>query len=102
MGGKDGHAGVIHNLVDLPGQTPPTCGQKGESLRPLMRRGPARPNSVLEKKQKNVCVLGKVCGHLASASGLNLGQSGTRAGASHGRVWLVPPFDQKRREYTPL
>ena len=66
-----------------------------------MRRGPVSPNDVLKKKEK-VHVLGKVCGHLASASELNLEQSGARAGASHGRVWLVPPFDQKRREYTPL
>ena len=65
-----------------------------------MRRGPVSPNDVLEKKIKGV--LGKVCWHLASASELNLGQSGARAGASRGRVWPIPPFDKKIREYTPL
>ena len=42
------------NLVDL-GHTPPTCGQKGGSLRPLVRRGPVRPSDVLEKKKNKVC-----------------------------------------------
>ena len=63
---------------------PPNTSSTGGSLRPLVRRGPVSPNNVLEKKK--VCVLGKVCGHLASASELNLGQSGARAGASRGRV----------------
>ena len=47
-------------------------------------------------------MLGKVCGHLVSASELNLGQSGARAHASRGRVWSIPPFAHKRRGYTPL
>ena len=46
-------------------------------------------------------VLGKVCGHLASSSELNSGQSGARAGASRGRVRPIPPFDHKFRGYTP-
>ena len=41
-----------------------------------------------------VCVLGKVCGHLASASELLLGRSGARASASRGRVWPISPFVQ--------
>ena len=101
MGGKDGHAGVIHKFCRFGGHTPPTRGQKGGSLRPLVRRGPVSPNNVLEKKKK-VHVLGKVCGHLASASELNLGQSGVHAGASRGRVWPIPPFDQESKEYIPL
>ena len=40
-------------------------------------------------------MLGKVYGHLARSSELNLGQSGARVGASRGRVWPIPPFDQK-------
>ena len=84
----------------LRGHTPPTCGQKGESLAPIVRRGPVSPNDVLKKKEK-VHVLGKVCGHLASASELNLEQSGARAGASRGRVWLIPRFDQKIRGVYP-
>ena len=101
MRGKDGHARVIHIFSRFPGTYPPICGQKGVSVRPLVRRGPVSLNSVLEKK-KRVCVLGKVCGHLASASELNLGQSGARSGASRGRVWPIPPFEQKSRGYTSL
>ena len=47
-------------------------------------------------------MLGKVYGHLARSSELNLGQSGARVGASRGRVWPIPPFDQKIRGYTPF
>ena len=46
-------------------------------------------------------MLGKVCGHLARASELILGQSGARAGASRGRVWPIPPVDQKIRGVYP-
>ena len=67
-----------------------------------MRRGPVSPNDVLGKKKKKVCVLAKVCGQLASASELNSGQSGARAGTSRGHVWPIPPFDQKIWGYTPL
>ena len=89
------------NFADLRGHTPPTCGQKGRSVRPLVRRGPVSPNNVFEKRRK-VCVLGKGCGHLTSASELNLGQFGARGGASRGRFLPIPPFDHKRRGYTPL
>ena len=99
MRGKDGHAGVMHKFSRFAGAYPPTRGRKGGSLRPLVRCGPVSPNNVLEKKRKKMCVLGKVCGYLASASELNLGQSGARAG---GRVWPIPPFMQKIRGYTPL
>ena len=78
--------------------TPLTRGQKGESVRPLVRRGPVSPNDVLEKIEK-VRVLGKVCGHLASASELNLGQFEARGGASRGRVLPIPPFDHKGRPF---
>ena len=94
--------GEYTNLVDLRGHTPPTCGQKGGSLRPLVRRGPVKPQQRARKRNRKVCVLGKVCGHLASASKLNLGQSGVRAGASRGSVWRIPPFDQKSKGYTPV
>ena len=67
-----------------------------------MRRGPVSPNNVLEKKQE-VRMLGKVCGQLASASELNLEQSGARAGASRGRVVPIPPFENIiRGVYPPL
>ena len=79
---------------------PPNTSSTGGSLRPLVRRGPVSPNNVLEKKK--VCVLGKVCGHLASASELNLGQFGARGGASSVRVLPIPPFDQKSKGYTSL
>ena len=102
MGGKDGHAGLIHKFSRfLRGHTLPNMWSKGGSLKPLVRRGPVSPNDVLKKKEK-VHVLGKVCGHLASASELNLEQSGARAGASRGRVWTIPPIRQKSRGYTPL
>ena len=103
MGRKDGHAGVIHNqvnLVDLRGHTPPNMWSKGGIPKTLLRRGPVNTNNV--PKKKKVRVLGKVCGHLASVSELNLGQSGARAGACRGRVWSIPPFDQKIRRYTPV
>ena len=90
------------NLVDLRGHTPPTRGQKGGSVRPRARHGPASPNNVLKIKNKKVRALGKVCGHLASVSELLLEQSGARASASRGRVWPISPIDQKSRGYTPL
>ena len=67
-----------------------------------MRGSPVSPNNVLEKKEKKVCVLGKGCGHLTSASELNLRQLGVRRGASRGRVLPIPPFDHKIKGYTPL
>ena len=103
MGGKDGHSGLIHKFSRfLRGHTLPNMWSKGGSLKPLVRRGPVSPNDELEKTKKKVCVLGKVCGHLASASELNLGKPGARVGASRGRVWPIPPFDQKNRGYTTL
>ena len=39
-------------------------------MRPLVRGGPVSPKNVRKKK---VCVLGKGCGHLASASELKFG-----------------------------
>ena len=66
-----------------------------------MRRGPVSSNSMLEKKKK-VCVLGKGCGHLASASDLILGLFGARGGASRGRVLPAPPFDPKSRDIPPF
>ena len=67
-----------------------------------MRRGRVSPNNVLEEIKK-VCVLGKGCGHLASASELNLGQFGAHGGASRRRVLSIPPFDHKSRGYiTPF
>ena len=87
-------------LVDLRGHTPPTSklsGQKGEPVRPRVRRGPVNPNN-----KKKVRVLGKVCGHLASASELLLGRSGVRARASRGRVWPISPNVQKCRGYIPI
>ena len=81
-------------MADLRRHTPPACGQKGGFIRPLVCRGPVSPNNVLEKKEK-VCVLGKGCGHLASASELKLVQFGARGGASRGSVFPIPPFDQK-------
>ena len=97
MGAKDGHAGVIHIFSRFSGAYPQTCGHKGGSLRPLVRRGPVSPNNALEKK-KRVYVLGKVCGHLASASEL----SGARGGASRGLVWPYPRFAKKSKGYTPI
>ena len=94
--------GQCIDLVHFRGHTPPTCGQKGGSLRPLVRRGPVSPNNVLEKKKKQVCVLGKVYWHLASGSELNLGQSEAHAGASRGLVWPISPIDPKIRGYTPI
>ena len=101
MGGIDGHAGVIRQFSRFAGAYPPTCGQKVRSLRPLVRRGPVSPNNALDKK-RNVCVLGKDCGHLASASELNLGQFGARWGASRGRVSPIPPFDHEKQGVYPL
>ena len=102
VGGKDGHAGVIHKFSRFAEAYPPNMWSKGGIPKTLRApRGPVSPNNVLEKKRK-VCVLDKVCRHLASASELNSGQSGARAGASRGRVWPIPPFDQKIRGYTPL
>ena len=102
MGRKGGHAGVINTFSRFTGvYPPPTCGQKRGSLTPLVHRGPVKPNDVLGKN-KSVRVLAKVCGHLASASELNLGQSGARAGSSRGRVWPIPPFDRKKQGICPL
>ena len=42
------------NYVDLRGHIPATCGEKGGSFCPLQRRGPVRPENVLEKKQNGV------------------------------------------------
>ena len=86
------------NLVDLRGHIPPTRGQKGGSVRRRARRGPVSPNNVLKKKK--VRVLGKVCGHLASALEQLLGQSGARASASRGWVWPISPIDRKSMGYT--
>lgn len=47
-------------------------------------------------------MLGKGCGHLASASQLNLGYCGARGDASPGRILPIPPIDQKSRANTPL
>ena len=49
-----------------------------------------------------MCVLGKGCAHLASASELNLGQLAARGGASRGHVLPIPPFDHKSKGYTPI
>ena len=89
-------------LVDLRGHNPPTRGQKGGPVRPRARRGSVSPNNGLKNKNKKMCVLGKVCGHLASASEQILGQSGARTSASRGRVWPIPPIDPKNRRYTPV
>ena len=89
------------NFADLRGHTPPTCGQKGDPEDPSWAAVPLAPTTCSKKKQK-VCVLGKGCGHLASASKLNLGQFGARRGASRGRVLPIPPFDHKSRGDTPL
>ena len=103
VGGNDGHQGVLDKSYGDAGAYPPTCGQKGGSPRPLLRRGPASPNNVLEKKKKKVCMLGEGCGRLAnSASELDLGQVGARGGASRGRVLPIPPFDLKTRRCTPF
>ena len=102
MGRKGGHAGVINTFSRFTGvYPPPTCGQKRGSLTPLVHRGPVKPNDVLGKN-KSVRVLAKVCGHLTSASELNLWHSGARAGSSRRRVWPIPPFDRKSRGYAPL
>ena len=102
VGGNDGHHGVLHKCSGDPGAYPPKMWSKGRTLRPLLRRGPVSPNNVLEKKKKQVCVLGKVYWHLASGSELNLGQSGAHAGASRGLVWPISPIDPKIRGYTPI
>ena len=95
MGGKDGHAGVIQIFSRFAG----TCGQKGGSLRPSCAAVPLAPTTCSKEK---VYMLGKGCGHVASASELNLGQFGARGGASRGRVLPILPFDHKSRGYTPF
>ena len=68
-----------------------------------MRHGPVSPNNVLENRKKRCACSARSAGTLLARHKLNLGQSGTRAGASRGRVWPVPPFDQKiRGAYPPL
>ena len=49
------------------GIPPPQHVVKGGSLRTLVRRGPVSPDNVVEKRKEKMCVLDKVCGHLASA-----------------------------------
>ena len=98
VGGKDCHARVIHKFGRFAGAYPPNIlWSKGGIPKSAV---PLAPTTCSENKK--VYVLGKVWGNLASASELNLGQSGARAGASRGRVWPIPPFDQKSRGYTPL
>ena len=60
------------NLDDLRGHTPPTCGQRGTSLGPLVRRGSVSSNNMLEKE-------GKRCALSAMAAGALL--------ARHNRIW---------------
>ena len=87
MGGNDGHQGVLDTFSGDARAYPPRCGQKGGYLRLLLRRSLDSPINVLEKKgKKKVCVLGMGCGHLASASELNLGQVGARGGALYSTV----------------
>ena len=51
------------------------------------------PQQRARKKTKKACVLGMGCGHLASASWLNLRQVGARGSASHGRTcFAYAPF----------
>ena len=71
------------------------------SVCPLLSHDAVSPNNVAEKKKK-ARVLGMGCGHLASASELNLKQVGARGSASRGRVLPVTPFGLKRRGYTPF
>ena len=101
MGGNDGHAGVIHKLINFAGAYPPNIWSKGvipKTPRALRSRWPQQR----ARKKKKVCVLLKGCGHLASASELNLEQFEARGGASRGRVLPLPPFDHKIKGYTPL
>ena len=95
MGGNDGHTGLIHEFSRFAGVSPPPiCAQKGAYLRPLVRRGPGSSHNVLKKNRK-VCVFGKGCGHLASASERNLRRFGANGGASRRRVLPIPPFGHK-------
>ena len=61
---KWGKMMVIHEKKLLRGHAPPTCGQKGGSLRPLVRRGPASPNNVCEKKKKRCACSARAAGIL--------------------------------------
>ena len=61
-----------------------------------------QPQQRARNQKKKMFVLGKGCGHLASASELNLGQFGARGGVSRGRVLPIPQYDPKRRGCTPL
>ena len=95
VGGIDGHAGVIHNFCSFTGAYTPNMWSKGgirKTPRPWRSRQPQQP---ARKNEKQVCVLGKGCGHLASASEVDLGQFGSFGGASSGRVLTIPPFDHK-------
>ena len=85
-------SGYYVNVVEMGGHTPPSCSQKGGSLRPLLRRGAVSPKNMPEKKQKMVFVLGMDCGHLDIAPLLNVRKVGARGSASHGLGLPIPPF----------
>ena len=91
---KWGEKTVTRGYVDLPGHTPPICGQKrGDPYNPSCAAVLLDPTTCLEKEKKRCTCSARPAGTFASASELNLGQSGARAGASRGRVWPIPLFD---------
>ena len=102
VGGNDGHAGVIHKFSRVAGAYPPNMWSKGGILWTPPSRRCRSPQQRARKKKKKLRVLGMGCGHLASASELNLKQVGARGKASRGRILPIPPFDEKNRGYTPV
>ena len=53
VGRNDGHAGVRREYSKFAGHTLPTCGQKGGSLRHLVRRNSVCPNNDVYKNEKH-------------------------------------------------
>ena len=86
VGGSDGHAGVLHKFSRITGAYPPSNNRE----EPFCATGPLAPTTCPPPKKK-VRVLGMGCGHLASASELNLKQVGARGSASRGHVLPIPP-----------
>ena len=84
--------GYYINLVELRGNPPATFGRKGNYCDPSGAAVPLAPTTGPKKIKRRACVLGMGCGHLASASYLNLEPVGARGNVSPRRVFPILPY----------